>query len=323
MSHLICLADQLGHGRARGVQGKAPLKGCASQGDLNERYFDKLVAPLLPHVRYDQLIFVPHGVLHYVPFAALSDGSRRLLETKTVSYAPSASILRFLSDRASPFDGEVLVLGDPTTKDLEELRWAREEAQTVASLFNTKPWLGDEATEGRLRDAAGRIDLLHLAAHGVPHPQTPRLTRIALAGDESHDGSLEVEEVFDDLDLRGVNLVVLSACQTALGEHTEGDEIIGLTRAFLDAGSPTVVSTLWRVNDRATAFLMRAFYQRLLSGASYAEALRAAQLETSRQAGWGDPYYWAAFTLTGDPEGNWAGEAKQRRESRRQEDERE
>jgi CHAT domain-containing protein len=198
-------------------------------------------------------------------------------------------------------------MGDPTT-GLEELPWARDEAWTVAALFKTEPLLGDGATESRLHREAKRVgdlDLLHLAAHGVYRPEEPRHSRIALAEGNGHDGSLSVEEVYDAVDLRGVNLVVLSACQTALGEHTEGDEIIGLTRAFLDAGSPTVVSSLWRVDDEATGFLMKVFYERLLAGASYAEALRAAQLETSAQADWTEPYYWAAFALTGDPKGRW------------------
>ena len=114
-----------------------------------------------------------------------------------------------------------------------------------------------------------------------------------------------MEELFRAVDLQGVNLVTLSACQTALGERNEGDEIVSLMRAFFYAGSPAVVSTLWRVDDRATAFLMKVFYERLLAGASYAEALRTAQLETSLQSGWDDPYYWAAFTLAGDADGRW------------------
>jgi CHAT domain-containing protein len=304
---MVCLADKLGHGQGRGT--RIPT-GCSGQDGLEEKYFGKLVAPLLPHVRHERLILVPHGVLHYVPFAALRDpvSKRSLLEMKTVSYTPSVSVLRFLAGKASPFDGNVLVMGDPETDpaaELKKLPWAREEARTVAELLGTVPLVGAEASESTLRGSAGKVDVLHLAAHGVYRPLTPRFSHVALAPGGGDDGFLEVEEVFSALDLRGVNLVTLSACQTALGERTDGDDIIGLTRAFLYAGSPAVVSTLWRVDDQATAFLMKAFYERLLAGATYAEALRTAQIETSRQSDWDDPYYWAAFTLSGDAEGRW------------------
>jgi CHAT domain-containing protein len=96
--------------------------------------------------------------------------------------------------------------------------------------------------------------------------------------------------------------VVLSACQTALGADVRGEGLIGLTRAFMYAGAPRVVSSLWSVSDRATAALMKAFYRRLLiDRMSVAAALRGAQLELRRNPRWSHPYYWAAFVVQGEP----------------------
>ena len=106
------------------------------------------------------------------------------------------------------------------------------------------------------------------------------------------------------LDLSGANLVVLSACETALGEQSEGDELVGLTRAFLYAGTPAVVTTLWSVDDAASGAEMEAFYRNLREGLTNAEALRAAQMAVMAEERWSEPYYWAAFSLTGDYRGN-------------------
>jgi CHAT domain-containing protein len=108
-----------------------------------------------------------------------------------------------------------------------------------------------------------------------------------------------VHEVYG-LNLAKANLVVLSACETQLGTLSRGDDVVGLTRAFVYAGAPTVVASLWKVDDRATATLMRSFYQHLRAGKGKAEALQAAQAELRSQYEFSDPSYWAAFVLSGD-----------------------
>ena len=304
---LLRLAEWLGlDSNARGSRGVAPTdEGPSPFGGASEKFYQRLIEPIRPYIRHDRWIVVPHDVLHYLPFAALREpGGRPLMESAVISYLSSASALQFSAERSSSFDSRALVLGDPVT-DRGGLEGAREEARAVAELFGTEAWIGDQATEWRVRQAAGEIDLLHLAAHGIYQPQVPYFSHIALAEGEGLDGRLEVGEISSSLDLTGVNLVTLSACQTAAGERDDGDEIISLTRAFLDAGSSAVVSTLWRVDDQATAFLMKRFYQNLEAGESYAESLREAQRATRSRDGWSDPYYWAAFTLTGDPEGRW------------------
>jgi CHAT domain-containing protein len=102
-----------------------------------------------------------------------------------------------------------------------------------------------------------------------------------------------------------VNLVVLSACETAAGKRGGGDDIVGLTRAILYAGSPAVISTLWDIDDEASALLMEEFYRRLRGGEFATDALRGAQLALLRRKPYADSRFWAAFTITGDPRGSW------------------
>ena len=313
LAEVLCLSDSIRWAgmpqparRSAGRRGVRALDGCARDPDRAARLYRRLFEPLVPYIRHRGLIVIPHDVLHYLPFAALRHPrtGRYLIEDYTVTYVPSASALEHLRRKANPVDGEVLILGNPLT-GLAPLAGARHEAQAVAQLFGTTPVLGAQATESLIYQRAGRVDLLHVAAHGIYDPANPRFSRIALTEDRAHDGQLEVHEVWEHLDLRNANLVVLSGCETALGERTRGDEIIGLSRAFLFAGSPSVIATLWPVDDQASSRLMAAFYRRLRAGATAAEALRAAQRELIASSEHAAPYYWAAFTLIGDPRTSW------------------
>jgi CHAT domain-containing protein len=138
-------------------------------------------------------------------------------------------------------------------------------------------------------------ELIHLACHGEYKSDAPLLSNLRLAPSEKEDGRLEVHEIFD-LDLKP-NLVVLSACQTGMGKRSSGDEITGLTRAFIYAGAPSIITTLWSVNDKSTADLMVRFYDHFKIK-SKVEALQLAQLETMKK--YPQPFYWAPFCLTGD-----------------------
>lgn len=310
LRRIVCWADDLGpRTDARGVD--AGSRTCEDAATAEEA-FEKLMAPLLKNIAHRKLVIVPHGVLHYVPFAALRNPKtgRYLVEDYTITYAPSASALRFLREKESPVEGRALVLGDPASPlpSLRKLPGAKREASTVAEKLGTTAQNGSAACESLLYELDGKVDLVHLAAHGIYDPLNPIFSRIALADDAQSDGSLTVHEILSKLDLRGVNLVVLSACSTAVGARSGGDEIVGLTRALLYAGTPGVLSTLWNIDDTASAALMNEFYERLVAGAPAAEALRDAQ-RTAIEHG-GDPRYWAAFTLHGDPQGRWMPEAR-------------
>jgi len=272
--------------------------------------YDWLIAPLREYLVMPHLAIIPHDVLHYLPFAALTDGERFLVEDYVITYLPSASALPFIQENAGRAGGAPLILGNPTTGDydavasfaterdgLGPLPFAEWEAQAVAALYGAPAYVGAAATEGLVRQMAGESGLLHLAAHGKYNPVAPLNSLIALAPDDEHDGWLTVGEVYG-LDLQQANLVVLSACESQLGDLSRGDELVGMTRAFIYAGTPTVIASLWTVEDQATAQLMEHFYTHLRAGMGKAAALRQAQLDI--QAEYPNPYYWAAFVLSGD-----------------------
>jgi CHAT domain-containing protein len=240
-------------------------------------------------------------VLHYLPFAALWDAEhqRYLVQDYAVTYAPSASALEFILEKRSPDEGRLLAMGNPDSS----LPYAEDEAEAVASLYGTAPLLRQAAVESQVYAEAGEVDVLHLAAHGEYNSHNALYSSIKLAPDAAEDGNLEVHEVFG-LDLRGANLAVLSACETTLGDQSKGDELVGLARAFLYAGTPAVITTLWSVDDAASGAEMAAFYGHVRDGMTNAEALRAAQLEVMADERWSEPFYWAAFILTGDYRGN-------------------
>ncbi len=286
-----------------------PAAGCGDPATADEAYA-MLIAPLHAKIRHQRLLIVPHRELHYVPFAALRDAKRNryLIEDYTIAYAPSATAWRFLRRDQPTVSGRALVLGDPAGS-MGSLEGAGREATMVASRLGTTALLGTDACERLIHDLDPRVDLLHIAAHARYDGANPLFSFIALAPEgEKYDGNLEAQEILADVDLAGVNLVVVSACSTAAGTPSAGDEIVGLTRALLHAGTPAVLSTLWEIDDVATTALMDAFYERFVSGLPVADALREAQLSMLRGDVFPLPRFWAAFTLHGDPRGTWRQE---------------
>lgn len=278
-----------------------------------QQLYTWLVEPLQPHLNTTNLVIVPHNILHYLPFAALSDGQHYLNERYILSNLPSASSLRFLPEEQKRRES-ILVLGNPTSPaNLPPLSFAQQEAKTVADLYHTQPLLGSAATEESIWRQAGQKDIVHISAHGSFNINNPLFSAIYLAESQNQDGRLEVHEIYN-LELSQTDLVVLSACQTDLGRLnrrieegnfsyslalSKGDEITNLTRAFFFARTPTVVASLWSVDDEATGLLMEQFHTHLKQGENKAAALSSAQQEVQTQ--YPDPYYWSAFVLSGRP----------------------
>ncbi len=234
-----------------------------------------------------KLAVVPHGPLHQVPFHALFDGERYLIERFEVSYAPSATVFALCQERARRDSGGAAVFGveDPLVPATVA------EARAVAEhLPGATVRVGEEATVAALREAAPGCDVLHLASHGLFRADNPMFSALKL-----HDGWLMASDVME-LDLDGA-LVVLSACESGRSEVIGGDEILGPARAFLGAGAASLVVSLWLVQDETTAKLMQRWHARLREGTGPAAALRAAQLEVMREHP--HPYYWAPFVLMG------------------------
>jgi CHAT domain-containing protein len=191
--------------------------------------------------------------------------------------------------------------------EFSRLRFSRQEAEAIASLMPLdKSLKAVDFAASRASAISPELSsyrILHFATHGLLNSQHPELSGIVLSlVDEQgrpQDGFLRLHEIYN---LRlGADLVVLSACQTALGREIKGEGLVGLTRGFMYAGAPRVVASLWNVDDRATAELMKRFYTWLLKEhQSPAAALRAAQISMWREKRWQQPHFWAAFIAQGE-----------------------
>ena len=282
--------------RLRGaITDQAPIVDVQTQA---RTLYRRLLEPARKEIHGDRIVIVPHGVLHYLPFTALrSPAGRWVVEEFSVSTLPSASVLRYLADKGASASGRALVVGNPDLGAELALPWAEREARMVAQHEQGSTMLvRADATEARVKKLLETAGVVHLATHGDLSENDPMSSAVLLVPGGGEDGRLEVREVFA-LDLHA-RLVVLSACETGLGKLSRGDELVGLQRAFLYAGTPAVITTLWKVDDKATFELVRAFYTRLESTEPVG-ALRQAQLETMKT--FPHPYAWAAFGLTGLP----------------------
>jgi CHAT domain-containing protein/tetratricopeptide (TPR) repeat protein len=271
------------------------------------RLYDQLVAPvetagLLRGKR--RLLIVPHAELHYLPFEALlvSDRPREfLIERYDVAYAPSGSVWVQLRERArSTYADRVLALAPR----VDALPGSREEVEEIRRIYGDRvtALIGAAATEGAFFRAAPDHGILHFATYGILNKHNPLFSFVELATDGDGDGRLEVHEVFG-LDLTA-RLVVLSACQTALGSGAladvpAGDDWVGLVRAFLYAGASQVIAALWPAEDRATADLMKHFYHHLEAGHGPSIALARAKRALIHDQATAHPFHWAGFVAVG------------------------
>jgi CHAT domain-containing protein len=250
-----------------------------------------------------RVVLVPHGVLHYLPFAALprgtGGGQHMLVQDYALDYLPAASALVYGNETRGP-DGNLFALAPSSSR----LRFAPQEARSVGSFYPARSLVlvGRGATKSAFEQQAGNFKIIHLAAHGFFDPVNPIFSGLDLEPDKHDDGRLRVYEILR-LHLH-TQLVTLSACETALGsgyfsEYPAGDDIVGLTRAFLYAGSSSVMASLWEVNDRSTLQFMQTFYSNL-QRTDEASALRKAQLAMIESHGrYSQPYFWAPFILVG------------------------
>jgi len=278
---------------------RAYLENPSAGDDLSiaQSLYRRLIAPLEDSLRGRHLIIVPHGVLHYLPFNALHDGKGFLIDSYGIRILPSASVMEYLRAGASPKPRDILALGNPDLGDPRyDLVHAQEEAQAVArTRSQSTVLLRKNATETAFRKFGSGFRYVHFATHGQFDSDAPLRSALLLAGDSENDGRLSVDKLYS---MRmDADLVTLSACETGLGKVASGDDVVGLTRGFLYAGSRSVVASLWKVDDLATAQLMTDFYEGLKKTGKR-EALRAAQLNTKRK--YSHPYYWASFQLTGN-----------------------
>ncbi|MBD2776397.1 CHAT domain-containing protein [Iningainema sp. BLCCT55] len=286
------------------------------------------IADLLPKKETDRVVFIPQESLFLVPFPALqNENGKYLIEKHTILTSPSIQVLDLTKKQHQKLGNKpiqtnkMLIVGNPimpkvpikvgeTPQQLPPLAGAEKEAIAIANLFKIQPLIGKQATESTVVERLPQAQIIHFATHGLFDdirgldssialtPENPTSLSSPLSKeDKKRDGLLTADEI---LDLKlNANLVVLSACDTGRGKIT-GDGVIGLSRSLISAGTPSVIVSLWSVDDGSTAFLMTEFYQNLQRKMDKATALRKAMLDTKKK--YSSPSQWAAFTLIGEAE---------------------
>jgi CHAT domain-containing protein len=260
--------------------------------DKADRYlrclYDKLLAPIRRRIKSPRLVIVPASVLNYIPFPALYDGRHYLSEQLEVSIAPSASVWLALATKAqSRGSRDALFIGYAD----ESIPLAEKETIELAKkLQDSMVFTGRDATFASYIENAPRAGIIHLACHGQFRTDNPLFSSQHLS-----DGWITVRDICrQKLKTR---LVTLSACETGLNIISPGEEMLGLTRGFLTAGTQALVVSLWTVNDEATAQLMDIFYANLQRGTTPIASLRVAQTAFIERGV--HPYFWSPFIAIG------------------------
>ena len=273
--------------------------------------YEAVVAPVISHLRGNELVIVPDGEFFLVPFGALQDTeSRYLCESFSIRVIPSLTCLKMILD--APTDHHckrgALVVGDPWVREvvtdegrkLNQLPGARKEAEMIAAIMKTSALIGSDATKEAVLSRLNNVALIHLAAHG-----DSKTGEIALAPNLSRksekltrkDYFLTMPDVLS-VGLRA-RLVVLSCGYSGQGEVCD-EGVVGIARAFLGAGARSVLVTLWAIDDGATLEFMREFYHHMVQGKRASEALNSATNYMRESTEFSATYHWAPFVLLGD-----------------------
>jgi CHAT domain-containing protein len=295
--------------------------------------YSVLIEPLKLEESISSLIIIPDGKLAYLPYDVLisskTDTSRisfstpdYLVKRFNMVYSYSATLHFDYFKNKKHNNGNILAFAPEylDTKDLDlnksayrrgqlsrdilrPLPGAREEAINISKYHNSKVYIGKEATETTFKRQVEQYDILHLAMHTIMNDSIPMFSKLVFSSsnDSVDDGYLNTQEIYN-LKLNA-RLAVLSACNTGSGQMRTGEGVMSMARAFLYAGCPSIVMTLWEVEDKSSANLMLNFYRYLFKGYSKPEALQKAKLEHLKNADplKAHPYYWMGYIVVGDP----------------------
>ena len=254
-----------------------------------QRLYRNLIAPFANQIRTPHLAIVPHGPLHFLPFHAFFDGEKYLIDHYEISYAPSASVLKYCLEKEDVPGKSPLLVGVAD----ENVPLVNEELLRLERLFPNARVLRDEsATREAFIESCKTTEFLHIATHAVFRQDNPMFSSFKLA-----DGWSTAFDLFSMT--CQTNLVTLSGCQSGMSEVTGADDLLGLMRGFLYSGARSLLLSLWNVNDESTAALMVDFYQEWQKGTAKSTAFRSAMLRT-REA-YPNPFHWAPFLLIGHP----------------------
>jgi CHAT domain-containing protein len=264
--------------------------------------YSLLIMPILQHLKaYKLLCVIPHSILHQVPFHALKNNGKYLLEDFPIYYLSSAGAMKYWAKQRQGSLNSIVVFGNPSLSEPDmNLPYAEAEAVKIASLFDSNSlFVRDRATKENFLKNLNSHDIIHIAAHGVFNQELPMQSQLLLADGLQGKGAVTANDILHS-DLSGTQLATLSACETSRSKVTSGDELIGFNRSFMAAGCPSVVSSLWNVSDESTAELMTEFYSNL-KYMNKVDALRKSQLKLLHSGVFKRPFFWAPFILVGDP----------------------
>ena len=275
----IQLQAHLGHGAAKEMYD-------STIGHLAELH-DELIAPVADYIHTRNLVVVPHGNLHYLPFHALHTGHEFLIDLHDISYAPSATVFALCHRPHEATAAGSAIFGIPD----EKAPLIQDEVNAVHGILpDSELFLGDAATHEKLVEKGIDSRVIHVATHGTFRPDNPMFSGIALG-----DGYLHLYELYQ---MRlNADLLAFSGCATGLNVISAGDELLGLVRGALYAGARSLLLTLWDVNDASTHKFMTEFYRRFQAGENKATAAAEAAKELRKE--YPHPYYWAPFTIVG------------------------
>ncbi len=264
-----------------------------------------LIAPIESEIATKKILaFLPTQLLYYLPMQALAkkqgDSYRYLIEDKPVVYLAATDIPVVISEQDATRAGKgLLAFGNPTGANLP---FALEEVNAIAKVFpGTQVLAGNAATKASALDEKNaQKQILHFATHGILDQNDTFKSYILLAKSAKPQGAELTFGEVTGLDLQKVDLVTLSACETALGKNADGREITSLAKSFSDAGAKAVIASLWSVADQSTSELMTSFYRELAAGKSKGQALQSAEIAVLKNPDYAHPFYWAPFILMGD-----------------------
>jgi CHAT domain-containing protein len=305
------------------MQYRKELHARKEDKSLAQKLFSELLKPVRQYAGKMDLVIVPDGSLHLLPFSALADQDGYVLKSHTVDVAPSSTVFALLHKRTQkeeavtmpylgvaawtqPTDDRnpiIRAVTGPQRSQLITLPDSKLEVETIAKDLPhpSTILLGLAATEGNFKaHVLDSTEVIHLALHGYVDLDYPDRSALVFAPDATgtDDGLLQIREI-RALHLKS-KLVTLSACNTGVGPVGESG-IVNLVNAFIEAGADSVVSTLWELEDHSTEHLMANFYSQLAAHKRKVEALRSAQLELLHEGL--PPYSWASFQIVGDPNG--------------------
>ena len=298
VSDVHAAVSQPGTGAVRGTEGAGDESPNVDiRSTLNDLYH-LLIEPIADEIEgKTNLAIIPSGSLHKLPFQILSDSDHdkpALLTNHTIYYTSKLNIF----DRA-PMGGGVNIVAFGNAD--ESLDWAEREVTEIAKTDpGSQIFVRGDATESRVKQVSPDYNVLHLATHGTLDFNDFQNSFLTLApdADSNEDGQLTIGEIWSITGLDNYRLVTLSACETAVNDDIANGWPISPANAFLDL-VPSVIASLWKVDDVATSLLMQRFYENLDSVGS-AEALKLAQLSLSQDENYSDPFYWAPFVVMGD-----------------------